>query len=112
MDVSDLICREQDRRSDVRAAALYGLDYVEVSDDQRQLEVFFLGRAPQQLDMANVRISGGRRVTDIRVTDLRIFRQRDPTLDDRLEIDLDRYGDYSTYTLSLVETDRNGNPTD
>lgn len=112
MDVSDLTCREQDRRRDVRAGALYGLDYVEVSDDQRQLEVFFLGRAPQQLDKANLRICGGRRVTDIRVTDLRIFRQRDPTLDDRLEIDLDRYGDYSTYTLSLVETDRNGNPTD
>jgi hypothetical protein len=112
MSVTDLTCREERRRDDVRAAALYGIDYVEVSEDQLQLELFFLGRAPAKLDKANVRITGGRRVTDIRVTDLHVFRQSDKTLDDRVEIDLDRYGDFSTYTLSLVELDQDGYPTD
>src|ERR1044072_7409445 len=106
MSTTDLACCEEDRREVVRTADLYGIDYVEVSDDQLRLEVVFLGPAPES-KKGNVRITGGRRVTDIRATHLHIVRQSDPTFDDRVEIDLDRYGDFSTYTLSLVETDKN-----
>src|SRR5262249_59062985 len=35
-----------------------------------------------------------------------------PTLDDRLEIDVDKCGDHSTYTLDFVELDKDGYQTD
>ena len=51
---------------------LNGLDYLEVSDDQVTLTVYFLGKAPQQLTEQNCKehfkIEGGRRVRDIRIT--------------------------------------------
>ncbi len=108
---SDLSCREERRRDDVRQAPLFGLDFVEVSDDQLSLEVFFLGKAPPKVEKANVRITGGRRILDIGVTALRVHHQTDPTFDDYLEIHLDKYGDFSTYILSLVQLDDNGRPT-
>ena len=39
-----LFCKDELRRRKVRAATLNGLDYLEVSDDQRTLTVFFLAR--------------------------------------------------------------------
>jgi len=112
MDASYVNCEHDHRRADVRAAPLLGLDFVEVTEDQRGLEVFFLGRAPQQLKKANIRLAGGRRITNIGVTDLRVVRQQDLTLDDFLEVRLDKYGDFSTYTLSLVKLDESGRPTE
>ncbi|MBV9992213.1 MAG: putative baseplate assembly protein [Alphaproteobacteria bacterium] len=112
MATSDLICNEKGRRQDVRDAQLYGFDYVEVDEDQRTLEVFFLGRAPAGVEMANVRITGGRKIRDIEVTAMKIVRQRDPSLDDTMEVSLDKYGDFSVYTLSLVALDEQGRPTD
>ena len=104
-------CRDQRRRDDVRAASLHGLDYVEVSDDQLTLHVWFLGKAPATIDKKNVRIRGGRRIRDIRVTDLRVERRADPALDDSLDVTVDRPGDFSTYTLALVRLEE-GRPTD
>lgn len=112
MDNSHLTCRDERRRDDSRKAALYGLDFVEVGDEQTTLEVFFLGKAPPQVAKANVRIVGGSRVRDITATRLQVFRQPDPTLDDYMELVVDRPGDFSTYTLTLVELDEHGRPTD
>ena len=109
--MSDLHCANERRRRDVRTAPLFGLDYAEVTDP-RSLDVFFLGKAPKQVRLENVRIAGGRRVRDIAVTGVRVFRQKDPTLDDRMEVRLDRSGDFSDYTVSLVKLDDKGNPTD
>jgi len=111
MDAFDLTCREERRRDAVQVSDLYGLDYVEVDDTQRRLEVFFLGAAPKALTAANVRISGGRRVTDIRIVNVEVVR-RAPEFDDYLDIVLGNYGDFSTYTLSLVERGADGQPTD
>lgn len=92
---------ELDRRRDaVRQAALYGIDFVEVSASQTMLEVYFLGKAPASIEAANLSITGGAAVN---VTGLRVNRQPDPALDDWMEIDVDRPGDWSTYTLALVE---------
>ena len=96
------------RREDVRQAPLYGLDYVEVGPTQTVLEVFFLGRAPPHLEAANVAISGG---MPVKVTGLRLNRQRDPTLDDWMEVDVEQPGDFSPYTLALVKLDASGRPT-
>ena len=112
MNDPGLQCRDERRRDDVRAASLHGLDFVEVSDDQLSLHVWFLGKAPASIRRENVRIQGGRRIRDIRVTDLRVNRRADPGLDDSLEVTVDRPGDFSTYTLRLVQLDEQGRPTD
>jgi len=107
-----LICDDETRRHDVRAKGFNGLDYLEVSDDQRQLTVFLLGKAPQGLQMANVSLSGGRRVRDVQVTGFEIVKTDDPEQDDQLIVKVNKPGDYSTYTLCLVELDENGHQTD
>ena len=105
----DLFCGEERRRKDVRKAPLFGLDFVEVTGkDQRRIEVFFLGRAPRDLATANVRISGGRRIRDVVAVHVRVHRQKDPTLDDYLEVEVSKAGDASEYVLSLVTLDDHG----
>jgi len=114
MDSSELSCRNERRRRDSRQAPLFGLDFIEVdlSADHATLQVFFLGKAPRQIAEANVRITGGRRIRDIRVKEIRVHRQKDPTLDDYLEVVVHQIGDASTYTFSLAKVDENGHPTD
>src|SRR5258708_4137324 len=117
MNGSELSCQEDLRREDVRAASLFGLDYAEVGspegpDDQRTITVFFLGKAPKKFEMANLVLTGGRRIRDVRITDLRVMRLKDPTLDDYLEVEVNKSGDFSPYTLSVVETDDLGRSTE
>lgn len=107
----NLSCRQDARRDAVRAAPLYGLDFVEVSDDQKTLEVFFLGKAPPQITPAHVRISGGTRVTGIQVTSVRVYHEKDPTIDDHMVVVVNQPGDFSPYTLTLVSLDAQGHPT-
>lgn len=111
MDDQCQACGEDNRRDDVRAADLYGLDYVEIGEAQTDLMVTFLGKAPPKIERRNVSIAGGARITGIAVTGLRVVRQKDPTLDDYLEVTVDRPGDFSTYRLSLVKLDENGDQT-
>jgi hypothetical protein len=111
--VKNLFCADDRRREDVREAPLFGLDFVEVTDaDQRRLEVFFLGRAPGAIATANVHITGGRRIRDVRAIDVHVHRQADPTLDDYLEVEVSQAGDASEYVLSLVKLDDQGRQTD
>jgi hypothetical protein len=100
-----LHCGMEERREQVRQAPLLGLDFVEVDATQTMLEVFFLGRAPAELTAGNIAISGGARV---RVVGMRVYRQRDATLDDWMEVDVDRPGDFSTYTLAMVQPGPDG----
>ncbi|MFI5456621.1 MAG: putative baseplate assembly protein [Isosphaerales bacterium] len=108
---ADLSCRKEERRDAVRAASLFGLDYAEVSDDQRTVYVYFLGKAPKQIEKANIRLQGGQRIRDVQVVNLLVHRQTDPTLDDYMEVAVNKPGDFSTYTLSVVKLDDHGNPT-
>jgi predicted phage baseplate assembly protein len=120
--MSHTTCGDESRRERVRAHATNGLDYVEVSltDEhgrpimQPMLAVYFLGKAPEQeITAANVRIEGGRRIParDIRVVGVEVVRDKDPELDDSLSIRLSKSGDFSTYTLRLVES-IDGRPSD
>jgi predicted phage baseplate assembly protein len=87
------------------------LDYVEVVDPQQlTLNVFFLGKAPRNIEKANVVLSGGRRIRDVQITSVRVQPQPDPTLDDYLEVHVNKAGDFSDYTISLVKT-VDGQPT-
>jgi hypothetical protein len=121
-------CGQERRRSLVRAQVeLQGIDHLEVedaepvgdegvTDDQRQrvLRVFFvekplnptLRRQLDSISPAHVRITGGDAVRGIRVEDVGTSYDFDPSplpTRDYLEVVVDRRGDFSTYTLSLVE---------
>jgi len=118
------ICNDDGRRAAVRRKPnMNGLDYLDVGSDQLTLTVFFLGKAPAQLLRAEgenpaaykqrlrraVRIEGGRRVRGIAVVEVELWQARDsrtgkvdPLTDDRMIVRVDRYGDFSTYTLRLV----------
>ena len=57
--MTNLICNNDIRREDVRRDhQLNGLDYLEVDPDQLTLSVYFLGKAPVEIDKSNVRIEG------------------------------------------------------
>lgn len=104
--MSQLRCRTEQRRQLVREREGWnGLDFVEVSDDQRELRVYFLGKAPAVITAANVLILGGRRITDIQVTGIEIERDTNPDSDDYMRVFVDKYGDFSPYQLVLAELD-------
>src|SRR5687767_424738 len=105
-----LCCQQDDRRDAVRRKKDWnGLDYIEVDDTQLTLRVYFLGKLPPELRENKpgierfLRIEGGTRVTDIRILDADPEVDPDPEKDDFLHLRLDKYGDFSTYTLRLVD---------
>ncbi|HWU07501.1 MAG TPA: putative baseplate assembly protein, partial [Streptomyces sp.] len=106
----EVVRRTDGRRGKVRAARLHGVDAVEAGDDGLTLTVTFLGKAPHGLCPENIRIDGGRRVTDVEAVDVSVERENDPELDDRLLVTVDRTGDASRYRLSVVEADPYGRP--
>ncbi|MBF2065992.1 MAG: putative baseplate assembly protein [Calothrix sp. C42_A2020_038] len=112
MKNSTLNCKNERRRKAVRDTTnLAGLDYLEVSDNQRTLTVYFLGKAPPTILKENVRIEGGRRITDIGITSIEIYHDEDPELDDYMQVFVDKLGDFSTYVLRVVDLDSLGHPT-
>jgi hypothetical protein len=116
---SPQICLDEARRESVREASLNGLDYVEIaSDDQKKLAVYFLGKAPPPLKVGenlrppitpgNVRIEGGERIRNVRVSSVAIHRSARRREDDWMEVIVDKAGDLSPYVLRLVATDETG----
>lgn len=103
-----LVCKNEQRRHEVREKKLNGIDYLEVSDDQMMLTVYFLGKAPKEIRKENVVIQGGKRVTGIKVVKISVCRVEDQERDDCMMVQVDKPGDFSTYRLCLVEIDENG----
>lgn len=109
MNVSQ-ICQDQTaRRQRIRDLAQRaesnepnGIDYVEVDETQKVITVYFLNKAPFDIQPQNVLITGGVRVRDIQVIDIRLCRVDDPDRDDCMKVFVDKYGDFSSYTLKLV----------
>jgi hypothetical protein len=114
MKQSQLMCDEEQRRDEIRVQRdqFNGLDYLEVLDPLT-LKVYFLNKAPEGLQAANIQILGGRRsgFTDIVTVEIEICRQPRQDLDDCLLVTLDKTGDFSTYTLCLVDLDEHGRST-
>jgi len=106
----NLSCQQDDRRDAVRRMnGRNGLDYVEVSgEDQSIIFVYFLGKLPPELAENKpgieryLKIEGGERVTDIRIKDIDPIVSSDEETDDYLEVTLNKYGDFSTYTVRMV----------
>jgi hypothetical protein len=125
--MSTLICRSEQRREAVRQhAQLNGLDYLEVGSDQRTLTVYFLGKAPRawwekdeqgkpKLKLKDLLpyllIDGGRRIRGLKVEEvLELQHHEMAEFDDSITVKLDRAGDFSTYTLGVVDgRDEQGN---
>jgi hypothetical protein len=107
-DICDVDLRRQlvrEHRDAEGRPDLNGIDFVEVSDDQHSLRVYFLGKAPEGISKRNIVISGGQRITGIVVTDIDVRRAAGKDLDDWLTVFVDKPGDFSDYTLRLVELD-------
>jgi hypothetical protein len=106
-----LDCRTPARRNELLASERWnGIDYVEVADDQLSLQLYFFDTAPADLKAGNVRIEGGRRITGINVVSVTPGPTDEERGADCLVVALDRYGDFSSYTLRLVAADSNAPP--
>jgi hypothetical protein len=100
-------CCEQLRREQVRGGALNGIDFLEVVDReaptpperQRTLFVHFVNPLASLLPPPNLRIEGGERISAVRITSTAIAAD-DPHL---LEVRVNHPGDFSIYTLRLVQ---------
>lgn len=102
-------CKNQQRTRRVREhVTVNGIDYLEVQPDQTTLEVHFIHDLPKsgvtntvppppasELRPEQIVIEGGTRVKNIRILDV-------STSGKVLTVIVDRYGDFSTYTLRLV----------
>jgi hypothetical protein len=125
MNMSRADCRDETRRQLIRDRKLNGVDYVDVVGSH--LCVHFLTGIPQEFRssrrgvplsvrekkaaMAHIVVSGGRRVSDIRVVDIDPEEASSSYEESCLGIELDKAGDWSTYTLCFVDT-KDGKPTD
>ncbi len=109
--MNPLVCRNEQRREAVRKEHdLNGLDYLEIGAGRRTLTVYFLGKAPVSLEPSNIVIEGGRRIGDIKVKEVTVTQTKLAELDDFMEVVNDKEGDFSTYTLRVVDgRDEEGN---
>ncbi|MFL6211752.1 MAG: putative baseplate assembly protein [Pyrinomonadaceae bacterium] len=102
-------CRDTtERRRRIRARAAggnepNGIDYVEVDEKLPLITVYFLNKAPRHVTPANVLITGGVCIRDIKVTGVKLCIETDLDRDDCMQITVAPRGDFSTYTLHLVE---------
>jgi len=103
-------CKNEGRKNSIKnqaVPAINGIDYLEVESGQKKLKVHFFFNLPGSSDpipatapklaRENVRIEGGVRIRDIRVLDVE-------SLNNILIVSVESPGDYSTYTLSLTQS--------
>jgi len=116
-------CRDERRKAAVRKARkpdgtpfLNGIDYLEVEPGQVTLKVIFIHSLPENpagalaLTEDNVNIEGGTRIRDVQVSKLEI----DPgdLSKKTLLIKVNVHGDFSQYTLRLVNSPIDPEPPD
>jgi hypothetical protein len=82
-----------------------GIDFVDVSLEQKSLCIHFFNGVPSGIGLENIRISGGRRIRDVRPVRVFVDKSRDAALDDCLRVEVDKAGDLSTYRLCLIGRD-------
>lgn len=107
-------CCDHLRRDAVEGSSLNGINFLEVLDRdaptpaerQRTLFVHFVNAPAPALATTNFRIDGGERIRDIRITSVQV----DPADNHVLDVKLDQPGDFSTYTLSLVQDELHSDP--
>lgn len=114
-------CCDKRRRNEVRGREdinINGIDFLEVVDRdaesealrQRQLRVHLLNNhSGDDFTVDNIRIEGGERVKNIEVTLVTMAEDDgdDDAIEDIIIVEVDRPGDFSTYTLRLLRSDIN-----
>ncbi len=103
-----LTCQTDTRREAVRANEGWnGLDFVEVDSAQTTLTVFFLGKAPRGIAKENLTLEGGRSEKDrVQIEAIDVRREESGYFDDYMLVEVDKPGDYSTYTLTLTRLEK------
>lgn len=102
-------CGEPARRELLRASGtLNGIDFVEVGDDGVTLCVHLFGDIPAGIGVADVRISGGSRITGLHARSVATEHESEMHDDACLRVVLDREGDYTPYCLCLVDAATSG----
>ena len=107
-------CNDERRRAALSShPTLAGIDFLEVSADQRELSLHFVPAAagvekpiiPPGLTPGNIKVSGGERITRIRVVDVARGEQPDVVVVTVTDDDdaANGVGDFSPYKLSLVD---------
>src|SRR5262249_30628183 len=86
MDDPNLTCTDEQRSLRAWQEGLNGLDYLEVSDDQRTLTLFLFDGVPQDFDAGNVRIEGGAAGTAVEVTEVIRCGDSDEEREDQVEV--------------------------
>lgn len=110
-------CCDQLRRNQLVGSAFNGIDYLEVLDHeieltdpanrQKKLVVHFINDlAPNALGVANIQIEGGERIRGIVAVNAAVGGADAKALN----VDVDKYGDFSIYTLRLVQNAQNPSP--
>ena len=101
-------CCTENRRNAIKAhPALNGIDFLEVKDDsQTSLYIYFLKDIHiNTITENNISIKGGERIDKINVVEIipwAILATPPSGLEKAIEIKVEQPGDFSTYTLSLV----------
>ena len=112
-------CCDHLRRNRLVGSAFNGIDYLEVLDHeieltdpanrQKKLVVHFINDlAPNALGVANIKIEGGERIRNI----IAVSAAVDAADTKALNVTVDKYGDFSIYTLRLVQNAQNPSPPD
>ena len=101
------VFKDEQRRRDLRRSGLTGIDDVEIGAGLLALKVRLFKPLVADIGPKNVRIEGGARVRDVAAIEVRCDRDG---VDgpQTLTVALNHPGDFSTYTLSLVEFDDAG----
>jgi hypothetical protein len=116
-----LVCKEENRKQKVIEENSSGMDYVEIipekGKDTPSLCVHFFGKIPEGIKESNLRIEGGRRIKDIKVTSVRYppkikshEKKIKPEQRRCLLVKLDKQGDFSNYILKIVEAEEPDKP--
>ena len=107
---NSLICENPKRRRQIRQQRRNGIDYVEVDLYDKQgkqlphpiLRVYFFGWVPY-LQSENILLAGGRRILSKGLKILSVAKEEN---EEHCKILVDGSGDFSTYTLHLVEDNK------
>jgi hypothetical protein len=108
---SKMVCDDLARREKILAhPTLNGIDYIEVPmDDQedkdknKKIRVYFIKPYPPPKETIKIKVQGGVRIQNIRV--MNIDEKTDSNNNRYLEVSVDTAGDFSIYTLIIVNPD-------
>ncbi|MDD1751166.1 MAG: hypothetical protein LUO89_14990 [Methanothrix sp.] len=112
MQIRQYVCNDERRKLEIaRDEKLTGIDYLEVSKDQRKLYIYFIpslveGKEPipEGINILNIRIAGGSKITNVRAEKVEdhLPGENKLTVCVKDDISSSGVGDFSTYTLKLV----------